>query len=428
MKETIITCEGGCGISQDTIFRALSDAIADERGALKKVLLIPPDMTRMHSGAGQMTAMLYSMLKDTCQIDILPALGTHDPMSVAELSQFFGNEIPESCFAVHNWRTSIEKIGKIPAAYVAEVSEGIFTEPIAVEINRMLLDDAYDRIISIGQVVPHEVAGMANYTKNLLVGCGGKDIIDKSHMLGAVYGMERIMGRDHSPVRKVFDYAEQHFLTDIRLSYVLTVTTETEGCARMHGLFIGRDRHVFEQAVSLSQKKNLTYLDKPIKKAVVYLDGSEFKSTWLGNKAIYRTRMAIENGGELLILAPGVAKFGEDESCDALIRKYGYMGRDGVLSMYAQSKELRSNLSVAAHLIHGSADGRFSVKYAAGKLTRGEVEGAGFGYMDYDEAVKRYDPKHLKNGYNTLEDGEEIFYISNPALGLWVCSETNNEI
>ncbi len=420
MKETTVVCDSVCGISQDTIFNALNDSIADERNTLKKILLIPPDMTRMHSGAGQITAMLYRLLKDTCTIDILPALGTHEPMSDEEIAKFFGDGIPKSCFKVHNWRTSVQKIGEVPGSYVSSISGGFFSESITVEINCLLLDKSYDRVISIGQVVPHEVVGMANYTKNLLVGCGGKDMIDKSHMLGAVFGMERIMGRDHSPVRDVFDYVEQHFLTNIPLSYVLTVTTEHGGRARIHGLYIGRRRSLFEQAVSLSQKMNLTLVQKPIHKIVVYLDDAEFKSTWLGNKGIYRTRMAIEDGGELVILAPGVSKFGEDVNNDALIRKYGYVGRDRVLEMSAQNEDLRGNLSVAAHLIHGSSDGRFSIAYAVKKLTREEVEGAGFSFMDYDEAVKKYDPNKLRNGYNTLEDGEEIFYINNPALGLWI--------
>lgn len=419
MKEMTVVCDGANGISQEAVYSALSDAIRDEMDALRKVLLIPPDMTRMHSGAGQITAMLYSLLKDTCKVDILPALGTHEPMSEEQILQFFGEDIPRSCFKVHNWRTSVQKIGEVPASYVAEISGGLFSEPISVEINRMLLDRSYDRIISIGQVVPHEVAGMANYTKNLLVGCGGKDMIDKSHMLGAVYGMERMMGRDHTPVRDVFDYVEENFLAAIPLCYVLTVATEHGGKGRVHGLYMGRRRSLFEQAVALSQKMNLTFVEKRIKKIVAYLDETEFKSTWLGNKAVYRTRMAIEDGGELLILAPGVSKFGEDADNDALIRKYGYVGRDRVLELCARNEDLRGSLSVAAHLVHGSSDGRFSITYAVKKLTREEVEGAGFCAMDYDEAVQRYDPRKLKNGYNTMEDGEEVFFISNPALGLW---------
>lgn len=419
MRDMVLRSAGDAGLDENEIFSALERTLQDEKGRLKKVLLLPPDMTRLYSGAGLITAGYYKMLKDSCEVHVMPALGTHEPMTEAETDEFFGPEIPRDAFLVHNWRKDVVKLGQVPGEFVAEVSEGLISDPIDVEVNKRLLDSSYDLIISIGQVVPHEVVGMANYTKNILVGCGGSGMINRSHMLGAFYGMERIMGRDHSPVRKVFDYAEEHFLKALPLLYVLTVTTPSEGRTCFHGLFAGRSRRLFEQAVDLSREKNISFLDRPLKKVVVYLDEREFKSTWLGNKAVYRTRMAIADGGELIVLAPGVRKFGEDDRNDELIRKYGYVGRTRVLELCRKNGDLMNNLSVAAHLIHGSSDGRFSVTYAAEKLSREEVEGVNFQYAPLGEMLGKYDPGRLKEGFNTLEDGEEIFYISNPAVGLW---------
>lgn len=386
---------------------------------LEKVLLLPPDYTRMYSGAGKITNMYYNLLKDSCIVDIMPALGTHRPVTKEESQVFFGKDIPYEKLIVHNWREDVVKIGEVPSDFVKRVSEGLVDTKIDVEINKRLLDKSYDLIISIGQVVPHEVVGMANYSKNIFVGCGGSSMINSSHMLGAFYGLERIMGRDFSPVRKVFDYAEEKFIKDIPLLYVLTVTTTNEKDETLiHGLYIGRSRELFQMSVVRSQQKNMTKLSKPIKKAVVFLDPREFRSTWLGNKAVYRTRMAMADGGELIVLAPNVKKFGEDEENDKLIRKYGYVGRKRVLELVKEEDELKNNLSVAAHLIHGSSDGKFTVIYCTKHLTKEEVESVGFEYMSYDEAVKKYNPKTLKDGYNMV-DGEEIYYISNPALGLW---------
>jgi len=340
-------------------------------------------------------------------------------MSDEERIAFFGEEIPKERFFVHNWRDDVVKIGEIPADFIREISEGLMAEPIDVEVNRRLIEGGYDLIISIGQVVPHEVVGMANYSKNVFVGCGGQKMINQTHMLGAIYGMERIMGRDHSPVRKVFDYAEEHFARDLPLMYILTVTTHQDDRVLIHGLFIGRERRLFEEAVALSQEKNMQFLDEPLDKVVVFLDPQEFKSTWLGNKAIYRTRMAIADGGELIVLAPGVRQFGEDRDNDRLIRKYGYVGRERVLKLFREQVDLQQNQSVAAHLIHGSSDGRFTITYAPGHLNREEVEGVNFKYMDLEQAYSMYDPKKLKDGFNVLDNGERIFYISNPALGLW---------
>ena len=408
------------GISQEQLREALAKSL--EGRDLKKVLILPPDFTRMYSGAGKITAIYYDLLKDTCEVDIMPALGTHIPMTKEEWVAFFGEGVPFDRMIVHNWRNDVVKLGEVPAEFVTEVSEGLVTNSIDVEVNKRLMNPGYDLILSIGQVVPHEVVGMANYGKNIFVGCGGSSMINSSHMLGAFYGMERIMGRDFSPVRKVFDYAEQHFINNIPLLYVLTTTTNKGDEVTIHGLYIGRERSNFEAAVKKSQEINLTHMKERLQKVVVYLDPREFKSTWLGNEAIYRTRMAIADGGELIVLAPAVAHFGEDAENDKLIRKYGYVGRENVLKLVEENEDLKKNLSVAAHLIHGSSDGRFKITYCAGKLTEEEVRGAAFNYVPYEEMAARYDPAKLVDGFNTV-DGEEIFYISNPALGLWVCDD-----
>ncbi|MBC8535137.1 lactate racemase domain-containing protein [Feifania hominis] len=408
------------GIDETLLKDALVKSLEDRADSLKKVLLLPPDFTRLHSNAGKIANLYYHILTSRgCHVDLMPALGTHVPMTRQECAQMYG-DIPFERFRVHNWRDDVVELGVVPAPFVEEVSRGTYRGEIPAQVNRALLED-YDLILSIGQVVPHEVVGMANYTKNLMVGVGGSAMINASHMIGAFYGLEQLMGRDHSPVRRIFDYCEKNFLSKLPLRYVLTVTTAPGGEIQMHGLFIGDDRGPFEKAVKLAQEKNMTLVEQPLKKAVVLLDEQEFKSTWLGNKAVYRTRMAIADGGELVVLAPGVEKFGEDPEIDRLIRKYGYRGREYVIGLLkdAQHADLQSNLSAAAHLIHGSSDGRFRITYCTRHLSRQEVESVGYCYAPYEEMAERYNPKSLTPGRNHLENGEELYYIPNPALGLW---------
>ena len=416
MKAFALYDKDNLGISDEQLFAAIEESL-EGCGELKKVLLLPPDFTRFYSCAGKIINAYYNLLKDKCEIDVLPALGTHVPMTEEECKIMFP-DIPFDKFIAHNWRTDVVKIGEVPASYVKEVSEGIMDESITVEVNKLIMDKSYDLILSVGQVVPHEVVGMANYSKNVFVGCGGNRMINASHILGAFYGMERMMGKDCTPVRKVFDYAQENFLKDVPLQYVLTVTTAPGNVPRIHGLFMGEGRKSFEKAVELAQEKNLIFVDKPFKKVVVNMDPSEFKTTWLANKSVYRTRMAIADGGELIVLAPGVHKFGEDEAIDVLIRKYGYTGREHIIECCKTCEDLKGNMSAAAHLIHGSSDGRFSITYCTKLLSEEEVRGVGFEYIPYDKIVKTYDPEKLTDGYHTI-NGEEIFYISNPALGLW---------
>ena len=387
-------------------------------GTISNMLIVPPDITRFHSRAGELTRCAYEYAPNAVK-GILPALGTHCPMTESEIETMFG-DVPKSLFRNHDWRGGCVRMGEIPADFVSSISEGAVGYPIPVDIDRHLLTPGTDCILSIGQVVPHEVAGMAGYSKNIVIGLGGREMIHRSHFLGAAYGMERIMGKADSPVRKALDYASETFLTSLPIVHAITVIgPDQSGNQVMRGLFIGSGRECFLKAAELSRKVNIHALDRQLKNVVVYLDPREYKSTWLGNKSIYRTRMAIEDGGRLVVLAPGVRMFGEDPEIDKLVRKFGYKGTPAILQAVKDDAALKNNLSAAAHLIHGSSEGRFSITYCTESLTKSEIEGVGFEYAPVNEMLRRYDPRKLIDGYNRLDDGEEFFYISKPGAGLW---------
>lgn len=394
--------------------------VFDALGPRRRVLAIPPDITRLNSYAGPLTGCAYEYF-GAALTDIMPALGTHSPMTPDQIRTMFG-DIPQELFRVHDWRHDVVTVGQVPAEFLDKVSEGRINEPWPAQVNKLLLDPSFDLILSIGQVVPHEVIGMANYSKNIFVGAGGSAGINLSHYLGATYGMERIMGRADSPVRAVLEYARENFISRLPIIYILTVMAKNpkSGRLEMKGLFIGDDMECFRKAADLSLECNFIMVEKPLDNCLVWLDPEEFKSTWLGNKAIYRTRMALADGAHLTILAPGLKEFGEDAVNDGLIRKYGYHGTPVTLRAVEDNQDLRDNLGAAAHLIHGSSEGRFSITYCPGPgVSREEIESVGFNYGSLEEACAKYRPERLKGGWNTLENGEEIYYISNPALGLW---------
>ena len=402
-------------LSADDLKAGLYEAL-EKIGAKNKVLAIPPDITRFYSRAGELTRYAWQYYGEK-MTDILPALGTHYAMTEEEIERMFG-DIDSGLFRVHDWRDGLVTLGEVPGDYVKEVSEGKVDFTWPAQVDKLLVEGEFDLILSIGQVVPHEVIGMANYNKNIFVGTGGVEGINKSHFLGAAYGMEKIMGRADTPVRRVLNYASDNFAQDLPIIYVQTVIAATDDGQVTRGMYIGDDVECFEKAAELSLKVNFQMLDKPLDKVVVYLEPEEFKSTWLGNKSIYRTRMAMADGGELIVLAPGLKEFGEDKEIDRLIRKYGYVGADKVLELVEENDELKDSLGAAAHLIHGSSEGRFSVTYCPGNISQQEIESVNFKYADLDEMSSKYDPKVLKDGFNTV-DGEEIFYISNPGMGLW---------
>lgn len=411
-----------CDLSDLQLKEALISALDKIKKHLNteptRVLIIPPDFTRFNSKAGVLTQYAYEYFGDKVT-DILPALGTHVAMSDEELTKMFG-DIPKDLFRVHDWRNNVVTIGEVPAELVKEASDGKVNEPWPAQVNNLIWEGKHDLILSIGQVVPHEVMGMANYNKNIFVGTGGSQAINFSHFIGAVYGMERMMGRADNPLRRILNYASDHFLNKLPLIYLQTIIGRRENeTLATRGLYIGDDQECFMKAADLSLRVNFELLDAPLDKVVVYMDPEEFKSTWLGNKSIYRTRMAIADHGELIVLAPGVSHFGEDSDIDKLIRKYGYRTTPEVLANLRANRDLMKNLSAAAHLIHGSSEGRFTITYCPGGLTKEEVESVAFNYGNLDEMLKKYDVTKLKDGWNETADGERFYYISNPALGLW---------
>ncbi|MBD3420420.1 MAG: DUF2088 domain-containing protein [Chitinivibrionales bacterium] len=401
----------------------LIDSMLRDLGELHRVLILPPDITRLHSWAGELTVMLYAKLKHINELKIMPTLGTHLPMEPDELDQMYPG-IPHGHFLVHDWRKDCTVLGEVPAGVIEEISEGRLSMPVACDVNRVVTEGGWDRIFSVGQLVPHELAGIANFSKNVLIGAGGAETIAKSHFIAAVYGLERLMGRINSPMRKLLNYMEEHFIPQAPVTYLMTVRDEG-GRGRRHtrGLFAGDDEQCYLQGARLCRDVSITLLDKPAQKIVAYLPENEFKTTWVGNKSIFRTRMALADGGELVILAPGVRQFGEDAENDAFIRTCGYRTTPEMIELVKSDQRVAANLTPVAHIIISTPDNRFNVTYCPGRLSKSDVESVHFGYADPEAMLRRYDPEKLQEGFNTMPDGEEIYFVSQPSQGLWAVKE-----
>ncbi len=407
---------------QECCTRLLAEARSRLGSEFKRVLLLPPDLTRAHSGAGWITEFLYNALLQAnpdAIVEVIPTLGQHIPHTEEENRAMFGS-IPNERIFPHDWRDGCTRVGVIPGAIVAETTEGVAGWEIPVDLNSKLMDEQWDLIVNIGHVVPHEVLGFANHNKNYYIGLGGKDTICASHIAAAVYGIERNLGCLVTPLRACYNWSEEQHLAHLPDVYLQIVMRRDEaGFLVTSGIFVGDDLETYLEAARLSREQNIITFKEPVRKIVAVMQPDEFRSTWVGNKAVYRTRMALADGGELLILAPGVERFGEQPEVDALIRKYGYTGTERVLRLYRTEPDMQEIPHGVAHLIHGSSEGRFTIRYAPGRLTRAEIEGVGYEYADLAEMQRRYDPAVMKEGWNAMPDGEEVFYISTPSAGLW---------
>jgi nickel-dependent lactate racemase len=404
--------------------RGLAQRLFDEaRSRLKvdfrRVLLLPPDLTRAHSGVGFITETVYNLLPKSCDTHVIPTLGQHVPHTPAENRWMFGS-IPNDRIHAHDWRNGVTPVGVIPASVVKEYTAGKVDWEIPIHLNTMLMNERWDLVLNLGHVVPHEVLGFANHNKNYFIGLAGKDTICAAHMASATWGIENNLGNLITPTRALFNWAEDHFLRHLPDCYLqIVLNRDAEQKLVTSGIYVGDDLETYVQAARASKRQNITVFEEPVKKIVAVMQADEFRSTWVANKAVYRTRMAIADGGELLIIAPGLERFGEQPDVDALIRRYGYIDTPSCLKLYKQNKDMQDLAHGTAHLMHGTAEGRFTIRYAPAKLSRLEIEGVNFQYADLAETLKRYDPKVMKEGWNTMPDGERVFYISTPSAGLW---------
>ncbi|HZN35996.1 MAG TPA: lactate racemase domain-containing protein [Pirellulaceae bacterium] len=403
---------------EQLVQRALDEAKSRICKTPRRVLLLPPDITRMHSGSGWITEAFYRLLKDSADVHVIPTLGQHEPHTREQNAQMFGS-IPHERIHAHDWRGGCTHLGDVPADYVKEASGGAADWKFPVWLNSMLMQEPWDLIINIGHVVPHEVLGFANHNKNYFIGLGGKDLICAAHMAAACCGIENNLGNLLTPVRQCFNWAEEKFLARLPDFYVQVVLARDEQGRLAHsGVFVGDDLETYLAAARQAREQNITTFDEPLQKVVCVMQGDEFFSTWVANKAVYRTRMALATGGELLIIAPGLKRFGEQADVDQLIRKYGYCGTPRVMELYQQNADMQDLAHASAHLIHGSSEGRFRITYAPGHLARADIEQVKFGYADLAATLRRYPVERLREGFNDI-DGERIFFIPTPSAGLW---------
>jgi nickel-dependent lactate racemase len=414
-------------ISWDRLRALMEQTVAEARRRIcarpKRVLLLPPDITRMHSGAGKLTEILYNLLTGEAEVHVIPTLGQHVPHTAAENGQMFGS-IPNERIHAHDWRGACVPVGEIPASLVEETTGGAANWPLPIVLNRMLMEQPWDLIINVGHVVPHEVLGFANHNKNYFIGLGGKDLICAAHMAAASYGIENNLGNLVTPLRACFNRAEDEYLAKLPDLYVQVVLARSADDRLVHtGLYVGDDLQTYLAAARQSRDENITVFDEPVEKIVCVMQGDEFFSTWVANKAVYRTRMALADGGELVIVAPGLKRFGEQPEVDAFIRKYGYVGTPRVMELYRQNADMQDLAHATAHLIHGSSEGRFKITYAPGHLTKAEIEQVNFRYADIQEMIARYQPDGRKQGWNTTADGERFYFIPTPSAGLWATRE-----
>src|SRR3984893_8279133 len=389
-----------------------------------RVLAIIPDKTRDDN-----TDLLFPFAAEilagrkVAQFDALVAQGTHMPMTEeekrAKIGSSNGTSLPEfGQIYDHQWNRPEElvTIGELSAARVAELTDGLITEAVKVNLNRLLGPGIYDTVLVFGATVPHEVAGFAGGAKYFFPGVAGPDLTHATHWLGALASIENVIGRVETPTRHMIEAAADFVPAQV-ISLNSVVTRDDNNRLRTHALFARDVREAFRRALDVSRQIHIKYTGRKYKRVVALLD-EHYDELWVGGKASYKLGGIIEEGGELIIYAPHLHAISETHGL--LIEKYGYAPLDRVREMVALSAELQANLAVAAHLAHvsyagqrdemGSVIPRYRITIASA-LDEETCRRVHLGFMDH----RKFRRENYENDPDTLvveRAGRDLYLVA----------------
>lgn len=357
-------------VSADEMREIVGAALAGVRPGTR-VLAVIPDRTRDDN-----TDLLFPMVSRALaaagagRLDALVAQGTHPPMTETEKRAKIGAGLADlPLFGEvfdHHWDdpSQLATLGTLSADEVSALTGGLMRQDVPIQLNIRLAPGAYDLILVLGAVVPHEVAGFAGGAKYFFPGVAGPALTHLTHWLGALATIEHVIGRVETPTRHVIEAAADRVTTPV--IGLTSVSTRTADGLRTHGLFTGTLRETVRQAAAVSAQVHIRYTGRRFRRVIALLD-DHYDEMWVAGKASYKLGAIIEHGGELVIYAPHLKTISTTHG--RLIEKYGYAPLEQVREMVDGSDELSANLCVAAHLAHVSygsrvaADGRIAPRY-----------------------------------------------------------------
>lgn len=389
----------------------------------ERVLAVVPDKTRDDNTDYLFpVASRFLNRRHVASFDALIAQGTHPPMSHSQkLAKLGLDAAADSSFSGnvfdHRWDRTEElvTIGELTAENVERITGGLINHSVPVTINKLLAPEIYDTILVFGATVPHEVAGFAGGAKYFFPGVAGPELTHTTHWLGALAGIENIIGQVETPTRMLIEAAAD-FLSPRVISLNTVVSRNSGGALITHALFAGEIRDAFRRAAEVSRKVHVRYTGRKYKRVVALLD-PHYDELWVGGKASYKLGAIIEDAGELIIFAPHLTKISETHG--ALIEKYGYAPLESVRDMLGVSQELRENLCIAAHLAHVAYAGRvdecgkivprYRITMASG-LDEATCKRVNLGYLD----CRTFDYEKLARDTDTLivtDAGRDLYKV-----------------
>jgi lactate racemase len=338
--------EAGRRLSADEARAVVAQGLASLELDGRRLLVIVPDGTRTMPLPLMVEAIEAAAGSRVSALDYLVALGTHQPMTDAQLSRLFGRPVVNGGFGRsrvfnHHWEdpATFATLGTIPAAEIRELTGGRLDTSVEVALNRLIFD--YDQVLICGPVFPHEVVGFSGGNKYLFPGIAGGEIINFTHWLGALISNYHVIGAGYTPVRAVIDRAAR--LVNRPVACLALVVTHDA----LVGLFFGSPEAAWRDAAHLSAQTHIHYVPTPFSRVLSVMP-EMYDDLWTAAKGMYKMEPAVADGGEVIIYAPHITEVSYTHG--RLIDEIGYHCRDYFLGQWDRFKDYPGG--VLAHSTH----------------------------------------------------------------------------
>lgn len=340
-------------LTDDEVRQIVAEAAASAGFDGKRVLVLIPDGTRTMP-MPLMFELLQQLLKPRVKsLDYLVALGTHAPMTDAQLSRLIGQPVVNEMVGdTHIFNHHSEDpanfvtLGSVPAGEIEQLTGGLMSQNVPVSLNKLILD--YDQILICGPVFPHEVVGFSGGNKYFFPGIGGSEIINFTHWLGAVITNYDVIGAGYTPVRAVIDRAASLIPRPV-MCFALVVSHD--GLA---GLYFDTPQEAWKAASALSAQEHVVYVDKPFKRVLSVMP-EMYDDLWTAAKGMYKMEPAVADGGEVIIFSPHIDEVSYTHG--KLIDEIGYHCRDYFMKQWDKFKDFPGG--VLAHSTHVKGLGQY---------------------------------------------------------------------
>lgn len=385
------------------------------------VLLILPERQRLWDKVRDLARIVHAALVERqWQVIVLIArYPGEQALSPAERAELLPTIPADSFQATANLRQL--PVGEIPADVVREACGGLIEDPLPLTLPALFNAETWDGVVNLEAVVPNDLLGFTGPPQNRWLGLAGREFLNAASRIALLSGWENNIANLVAPLRQCLFWADKNcWPANLpRLDIAVVWGDNFRNERSPIGFYAGVGEEAYLQAALLSRQHNVTVVEEGLQRVVAFFPGLRFASLWDVQQLLPRLAMCLADGGELILLAPGIERLAADDAPLAVYRRTGYLGAAELRERQRTDPELGNEPWLATHLLNGSTNGRSKIYHALDGIDAETLRALNLWPMELEETLFRYRPAKAKAGWNITNEGEKFFFIPDPTAGLW---------